>query len=114
MSTLTTNRMHLRRAPSIGALMAVHHVDEQTAARARKAWLTIGNRREARHTVDSIIGTYGVEHLGMHKRAHEHVYYCNSGDTYATTVLFTGLRMYVGCYGDLVERRMIHETQSQF
>jgi hypothetical protein len=114
MSTLATNRMHLRRAPSIGQLMSIHHVDEQTAQRARKAWQTIGNRKQAREAVDAIIGTYGVEHLGVHKRAHEHVYYCNSGDTYAPTVLFTGLRMYVGDYGSLVERNLIREPESQF
>jgi hypothetical protein len=114
MSTLATNRMHLRRAPSIGQLMAIHHVDEQTAQRARKAWLTIGNRKLAREAVNDIIGTHGVEHLGLHKRAHEHAYYCNAGDTYAPTVLFTGLRMYVGDWGTLVERNLIHEAQSQF
>lgn len=94
--------------------MSIHHVDEETATRAREAWRTIPNRREAREAVDSIIGTYGVEHLGLHKRAGEHAYYCNAGDTYAPTVLFTGLRMYVGAWGDLVERGHIRETQSQF
>jgi hypothetical protein len=55
-------------------------------------------------------GFHGVEYLGEMKRARPwpvHVYYCNTGDTYAGTILFIGPRMVVGCWGDLVERGSI-------
>ena len=62
--------------------------------------------------VDRILRTHGVEYLGQRKRNRNHVYYCNAGDTYATTVLFDGDRLTVGCIGDLVEKNLISERGS--
>ena len=67
-------------------------------------------RREA---VNELAGMHGVELLGIHKRSGKYVYYCNAGDTYATTILFQGARMTVGCWGDLVERNAVNTDAQQ-
>lgn len=59
--------------------------------------------------IDTTLNTHGVELLGQRKRNREYVYYCNAGDTYATTVLFDGLHLRVGCIGDLLEKGLITE-----
>lgn len=64
-----------------------------------------------RTAVDEVLRTSGVEYLGMYKgrsvwRGH-HVYYCNAGDIYATTIIFIGGALRVGCWGTLVERGVI-------
>ena len=64
-----------------------------------------------RRAIDELLETHGIEHLGRHRRSGEHVYYCNSGDTYATTLIFHGSNMYIGCWGDLVERNQIREAE---
>lgn len=61
--------------------------------------------------INAILGTCGVEHLGKRKGNREHVYYCNAGDPYSTTVLFDGEHLRVGCWGDLVERNLITESR---
>lgn len=72
------------------------------------ACYTLPKTREIRRTViDELIGTYGVEFLGTHRRTGNSIYYCNAGDTYATTVLFQGARLTVGCWGYLVERNLV-------
>lgn len=60
--------------------------------------------------IDTILNTSGVEYLGKRKGNREHVYYCNAGDTYSTTVMFDGEHLRVGCIGDLVERNLIDES----
>lgn len=59
--------------------------------------------------IDATIATHGVELLGKRRRNREYVYYCNAGDVYATTVLFDGLHLRVGCTGDLLEKNLIAE-----
>lgn len=59
--------------------------------------------------VDKIIRTYGVEFLGMLKRTTEDVYYCNTGDTYATTVVFIGNRLIVTFWGHYVEKNLLQD-----
>lgn len=98
-----------RKCASVAALCSIHHVTPETAAAVRHAWRAIATRQEARAEVDRLIGTHGVEYLGTHKRTGHHLYYCNAGDPYAGTVLFAGLRMYVGCWGDLAEKNLIRE-----
>lgn len=51
--------------------------------------------------IDEILNTYGVEYIRTKKRT---IYYCNAGDTYATTVMRVAGRYVVGCWGDIVER----------
>lgn len=105
------NLMHLRRAPSAKALQTIKDVDKATAEAIRAVWKTVANRQEARKKIDTLLQTHGVEFLGIHKRTGESIYYCNAGDTYTGTVLFSGLRCFVGCWGDLVEKNLIRAIQ---
>lgn len=57
--------------------------------------------------IDIILGTYGVEYLGQRKVNREHVYYCNTGDSYGTTVIFDGSHLRVACWADYVERNIV-------
>ena len=102
-----------RRAASIDALMSIKDVTRDDAKKIRHAWQTVSNRREAREAIDALLHTCGVEYLGWHKRSNCHVYYCNAGDTYAPTILFCGLSMRVGCWGDMVERNLINDGTMQ-
>lgn len=104
------NNLSMRKCASVKTLMTLKDVTREDAEAIRKTWRTIGIRRDARAAIDKILQTYGVEYLGQHKRTGEHIYYCNSGDTYAPTIMFSGLRMFVSCWGDLVEKNLIHEV----
>ena len=64
--------------------------------------------------IDKILHTHGVEYLGRHKRTGEPVHYCNAGDPYTGTLLFRGARMFIGCWGDLVEKREIDEGEGSW
>lgn len=101
--------LSMRRAASVKALMELKDVSLDDAQAIRKAWQTVCKRSEARDAIDTILRTHGVEYLGWHKRNHEHIYYCNTGDLYNLTVIFAGLRMYVGCCADMVEKNLIAE-----
>jgi hypothetical protein len=103
------NLMRCRRSASIKKLMQIKDVTEKEAKKIKQVWRTVGNRKNAREMIDKILQTYGVEYLGQNKRNSEHVYYCNTGDTYATTIIFIGFNLIVACWGDLVERNLIHE-----
>lgn len=98
-----------RRAPSVKALMQIKDVTQEDAESIRTAWRTIRSRAEAREAIDKILRTHGVEYLGKHKRSGLDVDYCNAGDAYATTVVFVGVICRVACWGDYVERGLIHE-----
>lgn len=93
-----------RRCASLSSLMTIKDVTREDAEAIRTAWKTIRSRREARVAVDKLLRTHGVEYLGVHKRTGQEVWYCNAGDSYASTVIFAGLSMRVGCWGDFVER----------
>lgn len=115
-----------RTAASLGRLLQIKDVAEEDAEKIRLLWvardhtsvelvypeskLVLGNplistlRREC---VDRILRTSGVEFLGNSVGRGVPVYYCNAGDTYATTVLFWGYHMRVGCIGDLIENNRI-------
>lgn len=101
----------MRTCASVKALTSIKDVTEDDATQIRKIWQTVKSRSEARSQIDKVLRTFGVEYLGQHKRNGEHVYYCNTGDTYTSTVMFSGLRMFVACWGDLVEKNLIHEVQ---
>lgn len=60
-----------------------------------------------RQLLNNLAGFFGVEYLGVHRRSGRSVRYLNAGDTYATTLIFTGRRMTVGCWGDLVETKAV-------
>lgn len=101
----------MRVAPSVKALMTIKDVTKEDAETIRKVWKTVGNRKDARAQIDAILRTHGVEYLGHHKLTGHHIYYANAGDAYAPTVLFAGLRAYVGCWADLVEAGKIKESE---
>lgn len=105
-------KISIRRAPSVKALTTIKDVTRADALAIRNAWRTIKNRGEARAAIDAILRTHGVEYLGQHKRTCEHIYYCNAGDSYASTVIFAGLSARVACWGDIVERGLIAEGRS--
>lgn len=99
-----THRIPTRIAPSIDKLMEIKDVTEEQATLIRHIWHTVGNRPEARQRIDGVLNTHGVEYLGYHRQRGIGVYYCNAGDTYATTVVFLGPVMRVACWGDYAER----------
>ncbi len=55
--------------------------------------------------IDRVLDTHGVEYqpAGRGERSPA-FYYCNAGDTYATTILRVRGRFRIGCWGDIVER----------
>ena len=56
--------------------------------------------------IDAIIGTYGVESIVPRVRTFRSpiIEYCNTGDSYALTVMWLNGRYSVGSRGDIVER----------
>lgn len=60
-----------------------------------------------RRLVNHLGGFHGVESLGTHRRNGKTVWYCNAGDTYAPTLCFNGRRLFVACWGDLIESRTV-------
>lgn len=66
----------------------------------------------ALHAIDCILGTCGVESLGKGRsfRDPPPYQYCNTGDTYDTTLIYKEATdtLFVGCWGDIVER---HEKE---
>lgn len=63
--------------------------------------------------INALIETHGVEYLGQHKRTGSQIEYCNAGDVYATTILFEGDHLRVGCWGDLAERNMVWDANDE-
>jgi len=66
---------------------------------ARRLPISAGLATLKRMAIDTAGGFHGVEYLGLCKRSGQSVYYCNAGDTYATTFIFKGKRLTVGCWG---------------
>jgi len=71
----------------------------------RRSW-----RETKREAINYLIEGHGVELLGLHKRSGELAYYVNSGDTYATTIIFIGGRLTVGTWGDMIESGTVREV----
>lgn len=92
-----------RTCASSKALQTIKDVTPADAWLIRHLWRTVENRKAARAAVDKVLCTHGVEYLGQSKRTVHHIYYCNAGDAYAGTILFAGNRIFVGCWGDLIE-----------
>lgn len=118
----------MNRCASIKTLMQLKDVDLALAKEIRRVWRTVKTREElmliaglvgsdfyhdppVRHlkrvAVDKLIGTYGVEFLGLHRKSKDDMYYCNAGETYAETIIFKGHTLSVGCWGDWVESNKI-------
>ena len=64
-----------------------------------------------RQLLNNLAGFHGVEYLGTHRRSGRHVSYCNAGDTYAPTLVFTGRRLTCAAWGDLVETKAVRTQQ---
>lgn len=94
-------------AASVATLCEIKDVTPEDAKHIRNLWYRPIRAEARRKQIDEVLRTCGVEFLGIHRRTGQDVYYCNAGDSYATTVIFHGDRLYVGCTGDLVERNQI-------
>src|SRR5690606_6494238 len=122
------------RCASVESLMAIRDVDEQTAKLVRAVWRAKSRdeiiaacpesadygrnffrqptlRACKRDAVNRLIGTCGVEYLGVSRSSGEDVYYCNAGDAYVATVIFSGDTLRVGCWADMVERNSVKREE---
>lgn len=55
--------------------------------------------------IDRILETCGVERIPHgHNQRSPAITYCNTGDTYNTTIMKINGRFVIGCWGDYVER----------
>ncbi len=55
--------------------------------------------------IDMVLGTYGVEYIPEgHNSKSPPIVYCNTGESYGTTILRVNGQFTVGCWGDIVER----------
>lgn len=91
--------------PSVKTLTAAFpKLDAQDVQRIRGAMLD-QHPREAMDIIDRILNTHGVEYIPQgHNAKSPAITYCNTGDTYGTTILYVNGRYRVGCWGDIVER----------
>lgn len=64
-----------------------------------------------RELIATVGGFHGVEYLGVNRRTGKGVRYCNAGETYAPTLIFHGRTLSVGCWGDLIERRIVRAEE---
>jgi hypothetical protein len=101
-----------RIAPSIKSLLEVKDMTREDAKRIRDLWHNTVSSDRAWDAINEILRTCGVEWLGIHRRSGLSIRYANAGDTYATTLISNGPRLYVGCRGDLVERNMVRSGPS--
>lgn len=97
--------MATERYPSIKTLTAAF--GKEKARLIRK--IMEGDRKVNGETrlerIDRVLGTCGVECIPPgHNQRSPAIYYCNTGDTYGTTVMKVGGVFRVGCWGDIVER----------
>jgi len=91
-------------------LQLVPHLDKARPL-AFRYWNTTPLWEAQRAAIDLVAGFHGVEYLGEHRRAGGSVYYCNAGDTYAGTICFHNGRLFVSCWGDLIERKTVREVR---
>ena len=92
-----------RTAASARELAHIPGMTDTLAREIRAVWHRVESRQQARELIDELIGGYGIEYLGRDKRTRADMYYVNMGDPYVVTILFVNFRMFVGCWGDIVE-----------
>lgn len=92
-------------SPSVKTLQsAFPHLSEPDVLDIRNAMLE-RHPSVAMDIIDARLDTHGVEHIPQgHNRKSPAITYCNTGDTYGTTVLYVNGRYRVGSWGDIVER----------
>lgn len=108
------------KMPTSRALMAHLEANEAKFKRTleweRQCYHKPKPRAMKRAAIDELIGTSGVEYLGIYRQAGgcmagDHVYYCNGGDLYATTIIFIGRVLRVDYVGRLIENNNIAEPE---
>ena len=67
--------------------------------------------QQKREILNELCGFHGIELLGQHTRSGKSVYYCNTGESYASTLCFMGRRLFVSSWGDLIENKTVKEWQ---
>lgn len=99
--------------PSVRTIETRLRLDRGTAKAIRREMETLRSMGNlgvvyTMRRIDKLMGTCGVEYLrgGVDDFGNKGVEYCNSGDTYADTVLFDVAegRFIIGSWGDLVMR----------
>jgi hypothetical protein len=98
---------HSTRLPSVNTISRRLNIDIQTAKKIRVEMenSTRRNYHAALEAIDELLGTHGVEGFNG-------VSYCNTGESYNTTVLYIRHNksygpcngFSIGSWGDLVER----------
>lgn len=100
--------MKTERYPSIKTLMQIKDVTREDATAIRAIMAGPGkdaNGATRLQRIDAVLRTFGVEHTPRgHNKKSPAIHFCNTGDTYATTVMKVRGRFVVGCWGDIVER----------
>jgi hypothetical protein len=77
-----------------------------STARDRHAYENFSEYKRA--MIDQLLGTFGIEELGVHARNGQTIRYCNTGEMYAPTVVFYGsYTLTVTDIGSLVERNLV-------
>lgn len=99
-----------RRCASIKSLTDIKDVTEEDAERIRQIWKGTEDLAYAQIVVNRILQTHGVEYLLTDRRTNREVLYCNAGDVYATTVLFCGNVLFVGCMADAIQTRRVRNA----
>ena len=99
--------------PTVRTMVARLNIDEKKATRIRSL---MEAHREANwkggvsvmgtlRMIDTVLGTFGVEIIPQGRgKASPQIMYCNTGETYDTTLLFCRGTFHVTCWGDIVER----------
>jgi len=94
-----------KRYPSVKTLTAAFGKEKAVKIRAimEGPYAVDGVSRMER--IDEVLGTFGVECIpeGNNSKSPQ-IVYCNTGDTYGTTVMRVGGVFRVGCWGDIVEK----------
>lgn len=128
----------MRTAPSKKALMDTFRFDGETADAIRNMWKGewtddfsrdirtviervhqlhhghLESRRYGRQLAVDVLGEFhGVEYLGKNRHGQD-VDYLNAGDTYTPTLIFVGDRMFISCWGQLVESGYIKESDNPY
>ena len=88
------------RGPSAKAMAKAFRISGLDAMRI-KIDMNDGRVRDALERANAAMNGHGVE--GLYPNF-PNFYYVNMGDTYSTTLCFTGKSFYIGTWGDWVEK----------
>lgn len=95
----------VRRILECRNVEAVCALSERAASHARDCFGRSPLQYVKLLACDAILETHGVEFIAKgHNKRSPSIEYCNTGDTYAATLMWMNGRYSVGCWGDVVER----------